>query len=123
MGLKEDLDRYRAVGEARRQDLSEFIQYGDLGRSRPDEVKIPIKIVDLPEFVYDPRDRGGVGQGTDGTPEVGDPVGEPDPQPGSSPGAPPSSPSPGWGSGSPTGSPTSGVPSVPWPTTPRSRGS
>ena len=82
MGLKEDLDRYRAVGEARRQDLSEFIQYGDLGRSRPDEVKIPIKIVDLPEFVYDPRDRGGVGQGTDGTPEVGDPVGEPDPQPG-----------------------------------------
>ena len=40
MGLKEDLDRYRAVGEARRQDLSEFIQYGDLGRSRPDEVAV-----------------------------------------------------------------------------------
>jgi uncharacterized sporulation protein YeaH/YhbH (DUF444 family) len=82
MGLKDDVDRYREVGEARRQDLSEFIQYGDLGQSRPDEVRIPIKIVDLPEFVYDPRDRGGVGQGQDGTPDVGDPVGEPEPQPG-----------------------------------------
>ena len=82
MGLKDDLDRYREVGEARRQDLAEFIQYGDLGESRPDEVKIPIKIVDLPEFVYDPRDMGGVGQGQGGTPDVGDPVGEPEPQPG-----------------------------------------
>ncbi|WP_254841224.1 YeaH/YhbH family protein [Natronomonas marina] len=82
MGLRDDLDRYREVGEAKRQDLSEFIQYGDLGQSRPDEVKIPIKIVDLPEFVYDPRDQGGVGQGQGGTPDVGDPVGEPQPQPG-----------------------------------------
>jgi uncharacterized sporulation protein YeaH/YhbH (DUF444 family) len=82
MGLKDDLDRYREVGEARRQDLSEFIQYGDLGESRPDEVKIPIKIVELPEFVYDPRDRGGVAKGTEGTPDVGDPVGEPEPRPG-----------------------------------------
>ena len=82
MGLRDDLDRYREVGEARRQDLAEFIQYGDLGESRPDEVKIPIKIVDLPEFVYDPRDMGGVGQGQGGTPDVGDPVGEPEPRPG-----------------------------------------
>ena len=82
MGLRDDLDRYREVGEAKRQDLAEFIQYGDLGESRPDEVKIPIKIVDLPEFVYDPRDMGGVGQGQGGTPDVGDPVGEPEPQPG-----------------------------------------
>ena len=79
MGLRDDLDRFREVGEARRQDLSEFIQYGDLGQSRPDEVRIPIKIVDLPEFVYDPRDKGGVGQGGDGTPDVGDPVGRPQP--------------------------------------------
>ena len=82
MGRKDDLDRYREVGEAKRQDLSEFIQYGDLGESRPDEIKIPIKIVDLPEFAYDPRDMGGVGQGQGGTPDVGDPVGEPQPQPG-----------------------------------------
>ena len=82
MGRRDDLDRYREVGEAKREDLSEFIQYGDLGESRPDEIRIPIKIVDPPEFVYDPRDMGGVGQGQGGTPDVGDPVGEPQPQPG-----------------------------------------
>ena len=80
MGLRDDIDRYREVGEERRQDLSEFIQYGDLGQSRPDEVKIPIKIVDLPEFAYDQRDMGGVGQGEDA--EEGQPVGQPEPQPG-----------------------------------------
>ncbi|GGN89967.1 MULTISPECIES: YeaH/YhbH family protein [Haloarcula] len=80
MGLKDDLERYREVGEDRRQDLAEFIQYGDLGQSRGDEVRIPIKIVDLPEFAYDQRDKGGVGQG-DGA-EPGDPVGQPQPQPG-----------------------------------------
>jgi len=80
MGLRDDLERYREVGEERRQDLAEFIQYGDLGQSRGDEVKIPIKIVDLPEFAYDQRDMGGVGQGEGAEP--GDPVGDPQPQPG-----------------------------------------
>jgi len=78
MGLKDDLKRYREVGEKRRQDLAEFIQYGDLGGSRRDQIRIPIKIIDLPEFAYDQRDMGGVGQGEDGTPEPGDPVGEPE---------------------------------------------
>ncbi|WP_436934761.1 YeaH/YhbH family protein [Halovenus marina] len=77
MGLRDDLERYREVGESRRQDLAEFIQYGDLGQSRPDSVRIPIKIIDLPEFAYDQRDMGGVGQGDGGTPQPGDPVGEP----------------------------------------------
>ncbi|WP_134671278.1 YeaH/YhbH family protein [Halorussus marinus] len=79
MGLREDLERYREVGEAKREDLAEFIQYGDLGQSLPDEIQIPIKIVDLPEFAYDQLDQGGVGQGE---PDVGDPVGQPQPQPG-----------------------------------------
>jgi uncharacterized sporulation protein YeaH/YhbH (DUF444 family) len=78
MGLRDDVERYREVGEQRRQDLSEFIQYGDLGQSRRDQVRIPIKIVDLPEFAYDQRDMGGIGQGNDGTPEPGDPVGQPE---------------------------------------------
>jgi len=82
MGLKEDLERFREIGEQRRQDLSEFIQYGDLGESLPDRVKIPIKIVDLPEFAYDKRDQGGVGQGQGEAPDVGDPVGQPQPEPG-----------------------------------------
>ena len=79
MGLRDDLDRFREVGERNREDLSEFIQYGDLGESLPDEVRVPIKIVDLPEFEYDRRDQGGVGRGDV---DVGDPVGEPQPQPG-----------------------------------------
>ena len=76
MGLKNDLERYREVGERRRQDLAEFIQYGDLGQSLPDEIHIPIKIVDLPEFEYARQDMGGVGQGDA---DEGDRVGEPRP--------------------------------------------
>ncbi|MDX1747313.1 MAG: DUF444 family protein, partial [Halobacteriales archaeon] len=85
MGLKDDFERYRQVGEQRREDLAEFIQYGDLGGSRPDTVRIPIKVVDLPEFVYDRRDQGGVGQGEAA---VGDPIGDPIPQPGDEAGEP-----------------------------------
>jgi hypothetical protein len=79
MGLREDLERFREVGEKRREDLKEFISYGDLGGSGPNSINIPIKIVDLPEFAYDRRDMGGVGQGQDGTPDVGQPVGPPQP--------------------------------------------
>jgi len=89
MGLREDLERYREVGEQRRQDLAEFIQYGDLGASRPDSVQIPIKIVDLPEFAYDQRDKGGVGKGdasegdpVDAQPQPGDGDGDEDGDPG-----------------------------------------
>ena len=82
MGLRDDVERYREVGEERRQDLAEFIQYGDLGGSRPDSVRIPVKIIDLPGFEYDQRDAGGVGQGDGDTPDVGQPVGEPQPKPG-----------------------------------------
>jgi uncharacterized sporulation protein YeaH/YhbH (DUF444 family) len=74
MGLREDLERFREVGEQRRQDLEEFIQYGDLSGSDADSVRVPIKIVDLPEFQYDRLDRGGVGQGDA---EPGDQVGDP----------------------------------------------
>jgi uncharacterized sporulation protein YeaH/YhbH (DUF444 family) len=82
MGLREDLERFREVGEKRREDLKEFISYGDLGGSGPNSINIPIKIVDLPEFAYDRRDMGGVGQGQGGTPDVGQPVGPPQPSDG-----------------------------------------
>ncbi len=88
MGLREDLERFREVGEQRRQDLAEFIQYGDLSGGRPDQIKIPIKIVDLPEFAYEKRDMGGVGQGDGGTPEPGEPVGQPEPGDGDEEGDP-----------------------------------
>ncbi|MFB6282815.1 MAG: DUF444 family protein [Halobacteria archaeon] len=77
MGLRNDLDRYRKVGEERREDLSDFIQYGDMGESLPNKIRIPIKIVRLPEFEYLKPDMGGVGQG-DPQPEDGEPVGEPE---------------------------------------------
>ncbi|MFC7186404.1 DUF444 family protein [Halorubrum yunnanense] len=79
MGLTDDRERFREVGEERRGDLSEFISHGDLGGSGPDRVKIPVKIVDLPEFEYDKREAGGVGQGQGGQPQPGQPV---DPEPG-----------------------------------------
>jgi uncharacterized sporulation protein YeaH/YhbH (DUF444 family) len=85
MGLKDDLERYREVGEDRRQDLAEFIQYGDLGQSRPDSVRIPIKIVDLPSFEYAQIDMGGVGQGDA---DEGDQVGQPEPGDGDEDGDP-----------------------------------
>ena len=79
MGLREDLERFREIGEERRQDLEEFIRYGDLSGSDSDRIEIPIKVVDLPEFTYDRLDRGGVGQGQGGTPDVGQPIGDPEP--------------------------------------------
>ena len=78
MPIERDLKRFNEVGEERRSDLSEFITYGDLGRSREDKIKIPIKIIDLPEFEYDQRDMGGVVQGEDGEPQEGQQVGQPE---------------------------------------------
>lgn len=68
MGLRDDLDRFKKIGENERQDLQEFIQHGNLSTG---EIKIPIKMVDLPEFEYDQYSQGGVGKGEG---EVGDPV-------------------------------------------------
>ena len=84
MGLIDDLERFHAVGEERREDLKEFVAYGDLSASDADSVRVPIKIVDLPEFAYDKRDKGGVGQGDA---EVGQPV-DAEPQPGDEEGDP-----------------------------------
>jgi len=79
VGLTDDRERFREIGEERREDLSEFISHGDLGGSNPDRVRIPVKIVDLPSFEYDRREAGGVGQGQGGQPQPGQPV---DPSPG-----------------------------------------
>ncbi|WP_435184462.1 YeaH/YhbH family protein [Halobellus sp. EA9] len=82
MGLREDLERFKEIGEERREDLESFIRYGDLSGSESDTIEIPIKVVDLPEFEYDRLDKGGVGQGQGDTPDVGQPVGQPEAQPG-----------------------------------------
>jgi len=77
MGLKEDLKRFEEVGEERRQDLSEYIQHGQIEAGKG--IKIPIKVINLPGFEYDPSDQGGVGKGQG---EQGDPVDTGQPQPG-----------------------------------------
>ena len=79
MGLREDVERFRAVGEERRPDLREFISHGDLAGSDPDRVRIPVKMVSLPEFAYARLDTGGVGQSKGGQPRPGDKVGDPQP--------------------------------------------
>lgn len=79
MGIKEDLERFKDIGEEKRQDLKEFIKHGQLNSGGG--IKIPIKVIDLPEFEYNMWDKGGVGVGEG---EQGDPIempGEP-PQPG-----------------------------------------
>ena len=71
MGLRDDLDRFKKIGEEERQDLQDYIQHGNLSTG---EIKIPIKMVELPEFVYDQYSQGGVGKGEG---DVGDPVEQP----------------------------------------------
>lgn len=75
MGLRDDLERFRDVGEEYRMDLKEYIKHGSLG----EDIQVPIKMVNLPEFVYSMNQRGGLGQaGEDQDPQVGDPVEFPD---------------------------------------------
>jgi len=71
MGLRDDLERFKQVGEENRQDLKEFIKHGEINAG--EDISVPIKIIDLPSFEYDKFDMGGVGQGEG---EVGDPVDE-----------------------------------------------
>lgn len=71
MGLREDLKRFKKIGEEEREDLEEFINYGNISNSSSSNIQIPVKIIDLPEFEYDQYAMGGVGQGDA---EQGDPV-------------------------------------------------
>lgn len=48
-------------------DLEDFIKHGQLGN----DIKIPIKVIDLPQFEYDKRSMGGIGKGDA---DEGDPV-------------------------------------------------
>lgn len=65
--IKRDVKRFREIGEDQRMDLKEFIKKGELGR----DIKIPIKLIDLPKFEYGKRHKGGIGKGDK---EEGDPV-------------------------------------------------
>lgn len=65
--INRDVRRFHEIGEDHRMDLKEFIKHGQLGK----DINIPIKIIELPKFEYDRRQKGGIGQGDA---EEGDPV-------------------------------------------------
>jgi len=65
--INRDVRRFHEIGEDHRMDLKEFIKHGQLGK----DINIPIKIIELPTFEYDRRQKGGIGQGDA---EEGDPV-------------------------------------------------
>lgn len=57
--IERDLKRFKKIGEDSRMDLTDFIKHGSMGG----DIKIPIKIIDLPSFEYDNRHKGGIGRG------------------------------------------------------------
>lgn len=57
--IRRNVRRFRKIGAEEREDLDEFIKYGQMGQN----IKIPIKVVNLPEFRYLEQDKGGIGQG------------------------------------------------------------
>ncbi len=61
MGLRKDIENYEKIGEENREDLIDFIKYGDMSQSDENDINLKIKIIDLPEFVYDFVEKGGVG--------------------------------------------------------------
>ncbi len=84
MALKidQDLNRFKQIVRGRiKKNLKKYITHGELiGRRGKDLISIPIPQIELPRFVYGPRQSGGVGQG-DG--DLGQPIGFGEPEDGS----------------------------------------
>jgi len=66
--INRDVKRFNEIGEKNRIDLKEFIKHKQLGK----DIKIPIKKIELPEFVYNDKELGGIGY-ADGDGEPGEP--------------------------------------------------
>lgn len=76
MAIKEDHNRFRDIIKGKvKEDLKKYVSHGEMIGKRENEfVKIPLPSIDIPNFRYGPKQRGGVGQG-DGKP--GDGMGDP----------------------------------------------
>jgi hypothetical protein len=72
--IDQDASRFKQIVRGRiKAHLRKFMQHGELlGRKGKDLVSIPIPQIELPRFMLDPNQRGGVGQG-DG--DIGDVIG------------------------------------------------
>ena len=79
--IEQDLNRFKQIVRGRiKKNLRKYITHGELiGRRGKDLISIPIPQIELPRFVYGPRQSGGVGQG-DG--DVGQPIGAGEPEEG-----------------------------------------
>lgn len=80
--IKRDYRRYKNIGEDIRPDLKEFIQEKDLGKSTERKIKLPIKIVDIPEFEYARGEMPVVVQGEGDSGEESEEEGEEGDEPG-----------------------------------------
>ncbi len=79
--IRQDHSRFRAIVKGKiKQDLKRYVTHGELiGKKGKDTVSIPLPQIEIPQFRFGNKQKGGVGQG-DGN--AGDPVGGGQPQPG-----------------------------------------
>jgi len=63
--IEQDHSRFKQIVRGKIKDnLRKYITRGELiGRKGRDLISIPLPQIDLPRFVFDPRQKGGVGQG------------------------------------------------------------
>jgi len=63
--IKQDHSRFRQIVRGKiRDNLKKYITKGEMmGRQGSDTISIPLPTIDLPRFVFDHRETGGVGQG------------------------------------------------------------
>lgn len=69
--IHHDHSRFRQIVRGRiKQNLKKYVSQGEMiGKQGKDTISIPVPSINLPRFVFDHRDTGGVGQGEG---EVGD---------------------------------------------------
>ncbi len=65
MKIKQDHRRFQQIVRGRiKQNLKKYISKGEMiGKKGRDRITIPVPHIDLPRFIYDQGDTGGVGQG------------------------------------------------------------
>ncbi|MBI5299344.1 MAG: DUF444 family protein [Deltaproteobacteria bacterium] len=63
--IEQDLSRFRNILRGQiKKELRKFISHGEMiGKKGKDLVSIPLPQIEIPKFVYGPKQQGGVGQG------------------------------------------------------------
>jgi uncharacterized sporulation protein YeaH/YhbH (DUF444 family) len=63
--ILEDHNRFKDIVRGKiKQNFKKYVSHGEMiGRREKDFVKIPIPSIDIPRFIYGPKQMGGVGQG------------------------------------------------------------